>query len=152
MRIHLAVQFFAVGTSVAEKHQPPLRSAPPGDQFRCSCQNMIGQNLRGDVRPQSRRKSLKKPHCDRLARAQVRRLMTPALYLVQRGKGSAAFLIKKHCLFQTEDSVISDSNMSVHDCSSRVITPSSLPGIKSISRLAAASVSHATPNVRKPRH
>src|SRR5216684_6119365 len=148
--IHLAVQLFRFGISVAEKHQPRLRPAPPRDQLRRSCQHMFRQDLCSHACPQTFGERLKKPCRDRLPSTQVRRLVRSELYLVQRGKGPAALLIEEHRLLQTEGSVVTDPQVDVHDCSSRVITPSSLPGIRSIRRLPAASVSHATASVRKP--
>src|SRR5216683_4728586 len=147
--IHLAIQLFRFGISVAEEHQPRLRPAPPCDQLRRSCQHMFWQDLRCHACTQAFGERLKKARGNGLPGAQIRRLILPALYLVQRGKGPAAFLIKKHPLLQTEDSVVTDPQVDVHNCSSRAITPSSLPGIKSISRLAAASVLHTTPSIRK---
>src|SRR5216684_241882 len=148
--IHLAIQLFRFGISVAEKHEPRLRPAPPGDQLWGSCQHMFRQNFRRHACPQTFGERLKKPCRDRLPSTQVRRLVRSELYFVQRGKGPAALPIEEHRLLQTEDSVVTDPQVDVHDCSSRVITPSSLPGIRSIRRLAAASVSHATASVRKP--
>src|SRR5216683_6526422 len=148
--IHLAIQLFRFGISVAEKHEPRLRPAPPCDQLRRSCQHMFWQDLRCHACTQAFGERLKKARGNGLPGAQIRRLILPALYLVQRGKGPAAFLIKEHPLLQTEDSVVTDPQVDVHNCSSRAITPSSLPGIKSISRLAAASVSQTTPSVRNP--
>src|SRR4029077_17046006 len=100
--------------------------------------------------PQAFGERLKKARGNGLPGAQVSRLILPALHLVQRGKRPTAFLIKKHSLFQTKGSVVTDPQVDVHNCSSREITPSSLPGIRSMSRLATASVSHTTLSVRKP--
>src|SRR5271165_6611488 len=123
---------------------------PPDDQLRRPRQYVGRQHLRCQACSQPSCQPLQKPGGDRLAGTQIRRTRLQTLHLMQSCKGCAPILIQQHSLFKHEDPVVSNPYMGSHGYFSRPITPSSFPGIRSISRLAAASVSHTTPSVRKP--
>src|SRR5579863_308062 len=150
MGITLPIQVPRLRITVTEEHQPRLCPAPPGDQSRCSGQNIFGQNLGCHACAQAFPQRFEKPCRDRLAGAQVWRFVRPALHLMYRGECSIAVLIDKNGLLQGENSVVSNSHVDIHTHPSRVITPSSFPGIRSIRRLAAANVLQTTATVRKP--
>src|SRR5271165_33910 len=123
---------------------------PPDDQLRRPRQYVGWQHLRRQARSQPSCQPLQKTGGDRLAGTQTRRSLVQTLHLMQSCKSCAPILIQQHSLFKREDPVVSNPYMGSHGCFSRPITPSSFPGIRSISRLAAANVSHTTPSVRKP--
>jgi len=112
---HLAVQLFRFVVSITEKHEPRSRPAPPSDQLWGSCQYMFRQYFSFHACAQPFGECLEKPCRDRLPSTQVRRLIRPALHLVQGGKGSGAVLVHEHRLFQTEGSVVSDPQVNVHE-------------------------------------
>src|SRR5208283_4726073 len=112
-------------------------------------QDVIGKDFRLDLCSEALGKSTEEGRGQGFAGGKIRNSILTLLDFVQAREGAIASTpINKHCFGEREFAIGSDVDVSFHDSHLEMIHWS-LPGIRSITRLAAAMVWQATPNTWK---